>query len=278
MEKVIESASGSYRAALVALFLLWLVHLSGAIYDAYSNVGGSASLWVSPCVSGGGLCVRDIKSDTQDYHGVMVGDVILKMGGVSSLPTDHIEFRHASSSRFDGTIVVRRAGERLTFTIPVPQYAFQALIATKDLVLGLLAIVIALFSKPSRLALAMIAMFFLVGSSGEGAPIGPSSTTAYVLVAVNVTSQLILWPAVAMTLLLLLKPEVDRGPLLACWAFAIFGCLLAMIYYELPFQPNAVRNIYLAGFLLMLTIFGGMALRLYPKTCLLYTSPSPRDS
>ncbi len=125
---------------------------------------------------------------------------------------------------------------------------------------------LAFFAKPSRLALAAIAILFLYGAAGQGAPLGPSVYAAHVLTVVNLLSQLILWPSLAMAVLLVLKPGITSRLLLSCWGFSVLGCMLAMVYYPLLFLPSTVLAVYFFSFLLMFVIIGALVLRLYPKT------------
>ena len=258
--------TGSYRVALAALLTLWLVHLAGSFYDAFVGGGGPSYFWTGSCGKQGGLCVIDTRSGSHEYTGIRVGDQILEMGGVSDLPASHVGFRHALTPPFDGTMVVRRGETTVAVTIPIPQYDFMAQIVIKNLVLGLLAMTLAFFAKPSRLALAAIAILFLYGASGQGAPLGPGVFAAHVLTVVNLLSQLVLWPSMGMAVLLVLKPGIAPRPLHSCWGFAVYGCMLAMVYYPLVFSPSSVLAVYLSSILLMFAILGGIVMRLYPRT------------
>lgn len=262
----IKSASSGYTAAIVAFFILWAIHLTGAFYDAFQGIGGSVSLWVTDCSDEGGLCVSHLRTDEETYFGIRIGDEILELGGVSSLPRDQISFRQAMSSDFDGTVVVRRGAEQITLTIPVPRYSFQLIVAVKDLVIGLIAILIVIYSKPSRIALALVATLFLIGSTGEGAAVGPDGVTAHVLVVVNLVSQFFLWPALNIGILLILRPDLDNRYLSLCFGFTTLSLLLACVYYGKPFSPSVVLQIFYASFLVMLAIEAVLVVRLYPAT------------
>ncbi len=258
--------TGSYRAALAGLLVLWLVHLVGSFYDAFAGGGGPSYFWTGNCGTHGGLCVLDTRSGNNEYAGIRVGDQILEMGGVSALPSSHVGFRQALTPPFDGNMLVQRDEANVSVTIPIPQYDFMNQIAIKNLVLGLFAITLAFFAQPSRLALAATAILFLSGAAGQGAPLGPSVYTAHVLTVVNLLSQLVLWPSLCMALLLMLKPGVSSRQLRCCWGFAVYGCMLAMVYYPLLFAPSSVLAVYLVSFLLMFAILSAIVLRLYPKT------------
>lgn len=150
------------------------------------------------------------------------------MEGLSSLPKGQLDFRHAMS-HLDGNVSVKRGDDVLTMAISTEPYRLGFLIAGKDLLLGILALLIALYAKPSRIALAAAATLFLFGATGEGAHIGPTAAATHVLTITNILSQVILWPSLTITILLILKSNASRAQLYSCWVAAVLGCALANI-------------------------------------------------
>ena len=120
----------------------------GSFYDAFVGGGGPSYFWTGSCGTHSGLCVIDTRPGSNEYAGIQVGDQILEMGGVATIPASHVGFRQALTPPFDGNIVVQRGEANAEVTIPIPQYDFMAQIAIKNLVLGLsIAIIFVILQK-----------------------------------------------------------------------------------------------------------------------------------
>lgn len=251
-----------FWSIVTTTMLLWIIHAAGSVFDAYNGTGGNSSFWLD-FPDSGELVVQEAVPGFESP--VQPGDVVLSLDGNTHLPRNPFAWRYEFST-MQGELRVRRDGKVIDLSLPRRDYEYRSVVAAKDVIIGLLALVLVFCAPRTRLVSAVIAMLFLSGSIGQGAPVGWSQDAATLLVVIGVSSQLLLWPITMTAVILALDRNAPAWVLGLCTPCSILGVLLFMIYYGDPLPQSLVRSLYFVGIFAFSAIQFLIALRLYPKT------------
>ena len=253
------------RVGVAIATVLYLVILAGQVYDLAKGTGSLSGVYIEK-QSDNEVRVSGFRTGVDELGGLQIGDVILHVGARGTIgkprrPDGVFDFRYALDVA-DGQMLIRRNGELREIRYELQRYRWPAVIVLRTLALGLLAVVMLVYSSGALAQTAAIG-FLLTACLGQGAPIGPSGSATAVLTVTWCIGQAICFPSWIHVVQRIINPSISRRQLIWPWLISVIGAVLYMNYTGVGLPHEVPWLLYTILVFSMLAIVLGLTHRGY---------------